>query len=413
MGSRSAWGYAMGTILKRILPALVVLGAAAAVAVLVHWVVTSQQPPARPAVEVPPVDVTVQVVRALPAVPDTMTLFAVVEPNRVVRVCAEVAGRIEKVNYEEGAECGPRAPKAGEPPPLAELNADLLRAELKSAQAMAELAEAAYQRIKKYREKGGGTPQDLDKARAEKSARTAALELTQARLDRTRIYAPVSGVFDKLLAEEGEYVGPGDPVARIVDMATVKVAAQVPERDIPFFKVGDRAEVFADIEGATKKLHGPITYIGQLADDKTRATRIEITLDNRRRALRSGAIVRARLTRRVLRNVIMIPLAAVIPLEDAKAVYVVEDGAAVRREVTIDTRFIRTAAQLERGRDETEESSEQVIQVTRGLKPGDLLIVAGHRFVTTGQAVNVIGAPNDESPSGPGPAETSEGDSRK
>jgi multidrug efflux pump subunit AcrA (membrane-fusion protein) len=109
-----------------------------------------------------------------------------------------------------------------------------------------------------------------------------------------------------------------------------------------------------------------------LADEQTRATRVEVTVRNNPRLLRSGQIVRARLTRRVLRDVIMIPLAAVIPLESGNEVYVEENGAAQRRSVRLG---------LIQG---------LLVQVEEGLSPGERLIVAGHRLVGPGQSVNVV-----------------------
>ena len=68
----------------------------------------------------------------------------------------------------------------------------------------------------------------------------------------------------------------------------------------------------------------------------------------------------------------MVPLLAVIPLEKGKAVYVVENDTAQRREVSLG--IIRGTR----------------IQILSGLRPGDRLIVAGHRFVGPGQAVRII-----------------------
>ncbi len=121
-----------------------------------------------------------------------------------------------------------------------------------------------------------------------------------------------------------------------------------------------------------RHLTGQITYISALADQGTRTTRIEVLVDNHEHRLRSGQIVRARLTRRVLRDALLIPLAAVIPLEKGYSVYVVRDGQAELRQVELG---------LLKGRD---------VQVLSGLAPGDELIVSGHRYVGPGQKVKVV-----------------------
>jgi len=59
-------------------------------------------------------------------------------------------------------------------------------------------------------------------------------------------------------------------------------------------------------------------------------------------------------------------------MENGRAVYVVENGQAQRRQVEIGV------------------IKGDRVQITAGLTPGDQLIVAGHRFVAPGQTVNVV-----------------------
>jgi len=186
----------------------------------------------------------------------------------------------------------------------------------------------------------------------------AAMDAARVRLERAKIVTSVRGVVNELMVEKGEYVQAGSAVAEVVDMETAKVTVQVPEKDIQFLEVGEEAKVSANARGNSEKFTGKISYISELAHEQTRSTRTEITVDNREGQLRSGQIVRARLTRRVIKDVIMIPLLAVIPLEEGKAVYVVEEGKAVRREVELG---------LIRGRE---------VQVLSGLESGDVLIIA-------------------------------------
>jgi RND family efflux transporter MFP subunit len=216
------------------------------------------------------------------------------------------------------------------------------------------------------------TQRDLDNATSQLAVSKARLEGIRARLERTRILAPTSGVLNDLLVEEGEYVDPGNPVAQIVDTDTVKVVVEIPERDIAFFSTGGKADIFANTKDPNEPLTGTITFISELADSRTRSTRTEITLDNNQRLLRSGQIVKVRLTRRILKDAILIPLLAVIPMEDSKAAYVVNSSQAKRREVILD--IIK---------------GDQV-RITSGLEPGDKLIVAGHHFVAPGQKVNIV-----------------------
>jgi membrane fusion protein (multidrug efflux system) len=319
------------------------------------------------ATEPPPVKVTAMTVTAEPEVADTVELPAVVEPNRIVTVSAEADGRIEWIGPKEGD-----IVRVGDP--LIRLNTDLLRAQFERADAQVKFNQTEFDRIKGLLDKGAGTVKDFDAAAAQLAINKALLEECRVRLERAQVTAPLTGVLNELAVEVGEYVTvvPVTTLARIVDIDTVKVAVEVPERDIAFLSVGQQAEVLVDTRGRPAAVTGTTTFISQLADAKTRSTRVEITLPNHERLLRSGQIVHVRLLRQTLKDAILIPLLAVIPMENGRAVFVVESGKAQRRSVELGI------IQGDR------------VQVRSGLQPGDNLIVAGHRFVVPGQNVDVV-----------------------
>ncbi|MDI6451024.1 efflux RND transporter periplasmic adaptor subunit [Anaerobaca lacustris] len=345
-------------IATKAIVALAAVGAVVAIAMMPQP--STETPPA----EAPPVNVAVLEIVPEAELADTFTLPAVIDPNRVVTVSAEAAASIDRI-----------PPKEGEPVQkgdlLVQLNADLIRPQFATAEARYQRDQIEYERMKSLVKDDAAPQQDLDNAVTQLAASRAAFEDARARLDRTRILAPAHGVLNRLLVEEGEYVSPGDPVAEIVEIDTVKVVVDIPERDIGFFSVGHEAEVLAETKGCEKSFVGRITYINQLANRLTRSTPIEITLDNRAGLVRSGQIVRVRLSRRVLNDAIMVPLLAVIPMEDGYAVYVVEGAQARRRDVQLGV------------------IKGDRVQIVSGLKPGDKLIVAGHRFVAPGQNVHV------------------------
>jgi len=338
----------------------------ASLAILAVIVIIPKRKRDAPPAEAPPVNVTVMTVTAESELVDTFDLPAVVEPNRIVRVSAEVAGRIEHILLKKG-----NLVHAGNL--LIRLNEDLLLPEFEGAEAQFKRDQIEYERVANLVKEKVSTPRDFDNATSQLAISKARLAEVRARLERTRILAPSAGLLNDLLVEEGEYVQAGTLLAELVDTDTVKVVVEVPERDLSHFAVDQNAQVFVNAKGQEKSLTGTITFISKLADQRTRSTRMEITLDNKDGLLLSGQIVRARLTRRILRDAIFIPLLAVIPMEEGKAVYVVNSSQAQRREIELGV------------------IKGDRVQVTRGLSPGDRLIIAGHRFVSPGQNVNVVG----------------------
>ena len=349
---------------RKMVSLLIVLAAVAGVGAVAQLPAKKQEVPVT---NVPPVKVAVMTVTAEPELADTFELPAVVEPNRVVTASAEVDGRVEWIGPKKGTHV-----QAGDA--LIRLNTDLLEAQLQMAQAQAKNNQTEFDRIKGLVDKGAAPSRDMDAAATQSAISKAQLEEARIRLARARITAPMTGVLNDVPIEVGEYVTvmPQTTVAQIVDTSVVKVAVDIPERDIPFLTVGAKTEVVADVKGREIPLMGTTTFISQLADARTRCTRMEITVPNQEGLLRSGQIVYVRLTRQILKNAILIPLAAVIPMEDGKAVYVVEAAKSQRKEVTLG--IIR---------------GDRVL-IRSGLAPGDQLIVAGHRFVAPGQKVDVV-----------------------
>lgn len=336
------------------------------------------------------VDVAVEPVTLRESLADTFNIPGVVEPNRIVTVAAETnarveayAGRKDKLGEDFTITAGPKhagtlaegdAVQAGQP--LVYLNRDLVEAEYRQTMAEYEYQQREYERLLNLFERNVATKSELDTIKKVRDKTRALLDVQRARMERLTVVAPIAGTLNSLPAEVGEYVSPGQPVAQIVEMDTVKVVVDVPEKDIGYLSVGQDAAVTASAGELTRS--GTISYISELADPAARTTRVEITVDNADRAFRSGRIVEVHLTRRVLEDVIMVPLRTIIPMgpvgdrANTYAAYVVEDGQAVRKDVTLDPSLYR----------------DHEIRVAAGLTPGDKLILEPH-LVGPGEAVTI------------------------
>lgn len=316
--------------------------------------------------EIVPIDVQVSMIAAIPSMPDSIELPGTMEPNQIVDVPAEQRGQVSEMLVVEGQEV-----KEGDV--LMRLDAALLEAELNRAKAQAAFDSRTLERMRELLERGVVNKSQVEEAEARSILSSTALEVATTNLERTTVYSPISGVLNTIIIDGGEYVQSGDPVAQIIDVSSMKVVIQIPERDVPYIRKGAVIKVLVDALGG-RAFQGRVTYISELADSGTNTTRIEVTVGNESRLLHSGMIVRAQITRRILSDVIMIPLLSVIPLENGRQVYLAEDGKAVPRQVELG--MIR--------------GSE--VQVVSGLTPGEQLIVAGHRNVGPGQLIKVVTA---------------------
>ena len=367
-----------GKLLKKLIPLFIILGALAALLVVYLLPSEKVEPKSTPP---RPANVVAKRIELIASMPDEFEINGKVEPNRTVGVAAEVDGRIERYGLYTGTDDKRRGKqldegdyiRAGEP--LIYLNTDLLQAGYNQIIVQHEQNLRDYNRFESAWKRGIATQKELDEARTSLALSKAGLEEVKAKLDRTTILAPVSGVINRLTSEVGEYVQPGMTCAEIVDNDTVKIIVNVSEQDVSYFAVGQQQKILADSQGETITITAPISYISEVAEPLAHTTRMEITIPNTLQKFHPGKVVRVRLKRRDLKNVIMVPLDAIIPLENGYLSYVLEADKAQTRQVRIDIRFIKGKR----------------IRVLSGLEAGDLLILfPGNRLCGPGQEVRII-----------------------
>jgi membrane fusion protein (multidrug efflux system) len=295
---------------------------------------------------------------------DRIQLYGRVDARNAVRVTAEIMGQIESLPVEEGQ-------RVARGQTLVRVNARVVEAQKKQAEASHQLAVAERDRTKKLVEKNLSTPQQLDVAEAQVAQAAAALELAAAQLDKAVIRSPISGVVTNLTAKQGEITGGGFPLMEVVDAKDVEVRAEVSEQDISLIKEG--VEVDIKVDAYPERLfRATVGHIGLSANRTTRTFPIRLRVDNRDLALRPGMLATLDLERQRIENAIVVPRDAVLDDVNSKRIFVVEGGQARERIVELGPT---------RGR----------FAITRtGISEGETLIVLGHRQVVDGQSVSVV-----------------------
>ncbi len=336
----------------------------------------------------PEVPVNVVLMRTEPApLPDVVLFPASVEAYKEVTVGAEIPGKIEWIGLEEGE-------TVKEGALIARVDTSMLKADLDASQAAFDLATANFNRIETlYRESTVSAGEYLQ-SKTQLDVARAALEAVRIRFEKGTITAPVAGILNRRYIEQGEYIKAGDPVADIVQVDRIKVAIDIPEKDIAYVGTGRPLAILVEkgtlgdggnpgmpdayTELAERFLPegydyviGTVTYRSVVADTGTLTYRVEVTVPNPDMALLPGRIVRAAVLRRIIEDAISVPLSAVIPREGRVIVFVAESDRAKEVEVSIG---------ITDGRN---------IQITGGLKTGDMLVVEGQRQLRDGQAIAI------------------------
>jgi len=295
---------------------------------------------------------------------DKINLPALVEPYKDLWVKAEVPGQVIKVLVQEG-----QTVTNGQV--IVQLDDRDYQTRLARIEANYQLAKLDYNRNVALVKKKVTSLAKLDSIEAQLKDLEARVSEAKLALSRTEIAAPISGTVNEIEAKLGDFVSVGDPVARILQLDPVKVTVGVPESDVAAIFDLDEAEVIIDALNK-RRVKGRKIYLSRQPRTLARLYDLELRVPNPDSRMLPGMFARAELVKAVFRRALAVPLYAVITQSEERFVFVEKDGRAQRRNIQLG---ILAGWQ---------------VQVTSGLKPGERVIVVGHRFLDDGQAVKVI-----------------------
>ena len=181
-------------------------------------------------------------------------------------------------------------------------------------------------------------------AEREAAAAGAALGVSESRLRDASVFAPFSGLVLSRDVEPGAVIVPGVPIFRMVDPATVWVRINLDESLLGAVRLGQPAEVtLRSRPGRT--FPGEVVRIGEESDRVAEELGVEIRLRAAPPRLRIGEQADATIITRSVARAWVVPASALVRDEPERpAVFVVADGHARRRPVTIAARDPKSGA---------------------------------------------------------------------
>lgn len=204
-------------------------------------------------------------------------------------------------------------------------------------------------------------------------SKEAQLGTARKKMRDTTITAPLAGSISKRSVSSGEYVKAGNPLFTIVQDHPLKLRGMIPERFAPEVRTGQTVEVRVD-PFPDRAFQGKLTRISPSAEVTSRSFLVEVWVDNPVGQLKPNFFAKASIWTRTDPNALTVPQQALVTFAGVTKVFVTENGVARERGVQIGMRV---------GTDE--------VEVTGGLKPGELVVISGLTRLTEGAVVKVTG----------------------
>ena len=176
----------------------------------------------------------------------------------------------------------------------------------------------------------------LDSARAMHAAAVAALDTTRVGLREAALVAPIGGIVAKRHVVPGEKVSVEQTLLTIVDLRRLELAGLVGTHEVGRLQPGMPVQV--RVEGMAAPVTGRLARIAPMAEPGTRSIGVTIGLDNPNETLRAGQYALARVALADDARRLTVPLAAVGNTSGQEHVWVIADGALLRRAITTGRR---------------------------------------------------------------------------
>ncbi len=237
------------------------------------------------------------------------------------------------------------------------------RAQLAQAQAAADIARQTLRLVEI-----GPRSEEMAAARAQLDQAQALLTAARLRRQDATVTAPFPGTILQRMVEPGESVSPAAPSFVLAEVQDVFVELVVPERQRADLRPGQRVVVVVDALPQSR-LSGKVEEIRPSASVASRTFLVKVRVANPERILRPGMFARGIITTSVRAGVLQIPDRAVLLTSGKRIVFVVKDGQAVRREVSIG------------------EQQGGVAEIVQGLEAGEQVIVEGQEGLADNQPV--------------------------
>jgi membrane fusion protein (multidrug efflux system) len=278
-----------------------------------------------------------------------------------VQLRAELAGTVREIAFESGA-------TAARGQVLVRLDTSLEEAQLRSAEAQAELSRLNLERARELSAQGVIAQSDLDSREAAFRQTAGEVDTVRAAIAKKTIRAPFAGRLGIRTVNLGQFVNPGDPIVPLQSLDPVYVDFTLPEQQSVKAQRGMAIRVETDATPG-RPYPGTVTAINPEIDPATRSIKVQATVANTDGQLRPGMFARVELLLPETQSFLVIPATAVLHAPYGDSVFVISDGPAGKDGAMVNQAQMTTVRLGEMRGD--------LVAVTSGLKAGQLVATSG------------------------------------
>ena len=251
---------------------------------------------------------------------------------------------------------------------LARLDGERTRLTMLQLKAEFERNAREFERLTNLHERGLISSAQFEAMAHDVKASKAAFELAQLNWEYTAIRSTIDGIVSARNVKIGSTVAEGEIAFVVTDNSSLLAYLDIPQTELSKFAQGHSANLTVDSD-PDLEFQASLLRISPTIDATTGTFRATLAVDNADRQLAPGMFARFRIAYEIHTDALIVPASATVAEDDATVVYVVEDGAAVRRPV------------------ETGIRSGNYVEILEGLGPDETIVLSGQARLRNGSRV--------------------------
>jgi len=304
-----------------------------------------------------------------------------------VELRSELAGTVHQIAFESGG-------NAAKGQVLVHLDTSAEEAQLRSAEAQAELARLNLVRARDLRAQGVISQSDFDTTEAASHQTEGQADAIRATIAKKTIRAPFAGRLGIRSVNLGQFVHDGDPIVSLHSLDPVYVEFTLPEQQLGRVKPAMPVRVTID-SSPGQVFTGKVTALNPEVDPSTRNIKVQATVANASGDMRPGMFARVQLVLPETQPLIVIPSTAVLHAPYGDSVFVVnevKDGKSGKSVKQVQMTTVRLG-----------ETRGDFVAVTTGLKEGQTIATTGVFKLRNGSPVAIDNSLAPDAQSAPRP----------
>ena len=302
-----------------------------------------------------------------------------IEPIQGINVSNESAGIVRVIHFESGQQV-----KTGDT--LLELDADVEKANLRSAQGRVPAVQANLKRMRQLFTRGSVSKGQLDDAQANYQELIGQVDSLKAIIERRTIRAPFDGVMGIRNAFLGQYLNAGSDIARLEDISQFRIRFTIAQTRIADIAVGQSLNIFVDAYPTTP-FEGEITAIEPQVNPGSGVVQVQASIPNKDGKLRSGMFAKLDVQLPMQVEQILVPQQAINFTLYGQTVYVVEEQQPEEGNAKAGDETVLVATQRVV---EVAEREDDYARIVKGLKAGEIIVTSGQVRLSNGSHVKPV-----------------------